>query len=307
MENHEQPVGKQWGWYTTTSGIWQTVYLEPRSLSHIDCFRIHPDIDHGRVAFEVECKETLADFSLTVDIAPPASPSFSISLDLHDGVALGDAEIHPVLLWEPGDPKLYRVTFRLWDSLGQAVDTVRSYFGMRKISTAPADDAPAMLCLNNKPIYLRGALYQSYYPDGVYTAMDARMLLDDISYAISMGFDFLRIHLKIDDPMLLYYADTLGMLLMQDFPNFGEGGDTPTGRRRFQEMMVEAMRRDYNHPSIISWCIFNETWGFGGQNELMKVITPDLRPSTLQEEGVLLANSARCQQRLQSAVWSWRW
>src|SRR4029453_17209006 len=85
---------------------------------------------------------------------------------------------------------------------------------------------------------------------------------------------FLRIHIKIDDPLLLYYADKYGMLIMADFPNFGEGGDTPLGRQRFEAMMREGMKRDFNHPSIFAWCVFNETWGFGGQNLFKDLIYP---------------------------------
>ena len=144
---------------------------------------------------------------------------------------------------------------------------------MRKISARPsADGGPAALCLNDRALYLRGALHQSFYPEGVYTAGDARTLREDIAFAKQAGFDFLRIHIKIDDPLLLHYADTLGMLLMTDFPNFGEGGDTPLGRARFEAMMRAAVERDFNHPAIIAWCMFNETWGFGGQVELMKWI-----------------------------------
>jgi beta-galactosidase/beta-glucuronidase len=171
---------------------------------------------------------------------------------------------------------LYRVVYRLMHE-DRELDAVSSYFGMRKISTlASADEKmPALLCLNNKPIYLRGALYQSYHPDGIYTATDVKTLRNDITFARDAGFDFLRIHIKLDDPLLLYYADTLGILVMQDFPNFGEGGDTPVGRKRFEDMMRGGIARDFNHPSIIAWCLFNETWGFGGQTELMKHITPD--------------------------------
>ena len=154
---------------------------------------------------------------------------------------------------------------------GVVLDEVRTYFGMRKISAElTPDGGPAALALNGRALYLRGALHQSFYPDGVYTAGDARTLRDDIAFAKKAGFDFLRIHIKIDDPLLLYYADTLGMLLMTDFPNFGEGGDTLLGRSRFETMMRAAVERDFNHPSIIAWCMFNETWGFGGQVELMK-------------------------------------
>jgi hypothetical protein len=276
MDNREQPVGKQWGWYTTTSGIWQTVFIEPRHATHIRHFRVVTDIDAGRARFEVFCTNATDDMAVAIDIVPPNAPPHRVRLPVYANVATGDAEIYPITLWDTGDPQLYRVTYRLLDDDGE-YDAVTGYFGMRKISTMPAPDAnaPAMLCLNNKPIYLRGALYQSYHCDGVYTATDARTLHHDIAFAREAGFDFLRVHIKLDDPILLYYADTLGILLMQDFPNFGEGGDTALGRKRFEEMMRLGIQRDFNHPSIIAWCLFNETWGFGGQTELMKVIGPD--------------------------------
>lgn len=288
MDNHEQPVGKQWGWYTPTSGIWQTVFIEPRAREHISHFRVTPDIDEGRVHFEVFCADTADDMVLEIDIVPPDAKPHSVTLKVFADVAVGDVEVYPVTLWDPGDPQLYRVSYRLRRE-EQVLDAVESYFGMRKISTIAASDErmPAMLCLNNKPIYLRGALYQSYHPDGIYTATDARTLRHDIAFARDAGFDFLRIHIKLDDPLLLYYADTLGILLMQDFPNFGEGGDTPLGRKRFEEMMRLGIQRDFNHPSIIAWCLFNETWGFGGQTELMKWIGPDAgkeAPEALKEK-----------------------
>ena len=86
------------------------------------------------------------------------------------------------------------------------------------------------------------------------------MIKNDIASAQKFGFNFLRIHIKIDDPLLYYWADKLGMLLMADFPNFGEGGDTMLGRQRFETMMREGIERDFNHPSIFAWCLFNETW-----------------------------------------------
>ena len=276
MDNRQQPVGKQWGWYTPTSGIWQTVFVEPRAHAHISHFRVVPDIDLGRVRFEVFCRNATDDMSVTVKITPPEAKPHRVTLKLYAGVAVGDAEVDPISLWDPGDPKLYQVTYELRNE-EEEFDEVRGYFGMRKISTVASVDEnmPAMLCLNNKPIYLRGALYQSYHPDGIYTATDARTLRNDIAFAREAGFDFLRIHIKLDDPILLHYADTLGILLMQDFPNFGEGGDTPLGRKRFEEMMRAGIQRDFNHPSIIAWCLFNETWGFGGQTELMKHIGPE--------------------------------
>lgn len=272
MENREQPVGKQWGWYSSVSGIWQTVFIEPRAPAFIERFELTSDIEQKQVHVKVF---TRGGAELALEIASPVGATSSHLLRVTDSIAEGVLPVDPVVLWDPNDPQLYRLTFSLRE--GASVDVVHSYFGMRSLSAQPATDAgaPALLCLNGEPIYIRGALYQSYHAEGVYTAGDAEALRDDILQAKRFGFDLLRVHIKIDDPLLLYYADTMGILLMADFPNFGEGGDTPLGRRRFEEMMRLAIQRDYNHPSIIAWCLFNETWGFGGQAEFVKLINPD--------------------------------
>jgi hypothetical protein len=279
MNNFEQPVGKQWKWYTTTSGIWQTVFIEPRGASYIETFRIYPDIDKATARFELHCRNVTDDAEVLVEIWPPgahngAHSSFTIPIANGRGEQL--TKIEPLFLWDPNTPHLYDVKFTL-RSGETTQDVVRSYFGMRKIDFEQSDDpnVPAQLRLNNLARYLRGALYQSYHPDGVYTASGVDVLKNDIIWAKDFGFNFLRVHIKIDDPLLYYWADKLGMLLMADMPNFGEGGDTPVGRRRWETMMREAIDRDFNHPSIFSWCIFNETWGFGGQVELIKHFDQD--------------------------------
>lgn len=272
MDNHEQPVGKQWSWYTTTSGIWQTVFLEPRPLAHIDHYHITTNIHTGEVHFEIECIDCEEGAPIEVAITSPSGDEFGGTCSVRGGLALFTSKVFPVELWEPDHPNLYQVVLRLTGRQDDHQDVVRTYFGMREITTQAVGDprSPGSLILNGRPIYLRGLLYQSFYPEGVYTAGDASTLRDDILFAKKAGFQFLRIHIKLDDPMFLYYADTLGILIMEDFPNFGEGGDTPLGRRRFEEMMRKGIQRDWNHPSIIAWCLFNETWGFGGQVELVK-------------------------------------
>lgn len=276
MDNHEQPVGKQWCWYTTTSGIWQTVYVEPRAPSFIGCFRIHTDINASTARWSIDCTEA-EGCSITIDVTPPGGESLTLTLPVENNAAEGVLKVTPLKLWNPNEPNLYRAVLRLRRG-EEILDAVRTYFGMRQIDAVRAVEpgAHAVLRLNGVPRYLRGALYQSFYPEGVYTAGSVRTLQNDILAAKKFGFSFLRIHIKIDDPLFLYYADTLGMLIMADFPNFGEGGDTPVGRERFERMLREAIRRDFNHPSIFSWCIFNETWGFGGQLQFVKLIHPAL-------------------------------
>ncbi len=124
---------------------------------------------------------------------------------------MGRVSLPDVSLWDPNDPLLYKLKLTL---LGDIPDVVHSYFGMRSLSERPVAEAgaPAALCLNGRQIYIRGALYQSFFPDGIYTAGDVSVIQNDILFAKSAGFDLLRVHIKIDDPLLFYYADTLGIL-----------------------------------------------------------------------------------------------
>jgi hypothetical protein len=188
-----------------------------------------------------------------------------------------------VVLWDHNRPQLYSLELKL-KSNGQVRDVVRGYFGLRKIDVEAAQgaDVSAAIRLNGVVRYLRGALYQSYHPEGVYTAGSVETLKGDILAAKNAGFNFLRIHIKIDDPLLLHWADKLGILLMADFPNFGEGGDTKLGRQRFEAMMLGCIERDFNHPSIFAWCLFNETWGFGGQTGFLDALLNSPDPAGLQ-------------------------
>jgi hypothetical protein len=291
MDNHEQPVGKQWRWYTTCSGIWQTVYVEPRSSQHIESWRVIPDIDQKIASITVQCASTPNGAAVILDIyAPDGCNGFKGAksehrIDIHGGVGSKTIRIDPLHLWTPNEPSLYKVKLRLLNG-DQCLDYVQSYFGMRKVASSPSDDPnlPETLCLNNVPRYHRGVLHQAYYPEGVYTPSDVERFKHDIAFAKEAGFNFLRVHIKIEDPLLLYYADVMGMLLMCDFPNFGEGGDTPAGRQRYETMMRGAIERDFNHPSIFAWCLFNETWGFGGQVEFVKLFSKDPRDKAPQGE-----------------------
>jgi hypothetical protein len=289
MQNYEQPVGKQWGWYSSASGIWQTVFVEPRAPQFIERFEITTDIEHAAVKFRIFSTD-----GSTVSIAAtsPAGEQFRTTVALKTGVAQAELNVGDPMLWDTSLPQLYSVQFQLHGA--DIDDVVHGYFGMRSLSAESVEGstAPGSLCLNGEPIYLRGALYQSYYADGIYTAGDTQTLRDDIAYAKRVGFDLLRVHIKVDDPMLLYYADTVGILLMCDFPNFGEGGDTERGRGRYEATMRGAIARDFNHPSIVAWCLFNETWGFGGQAEFMKLINtmPPISGAPIKMRGKKLSN-----------------
>ena len=272
MRNHDQPVGKQWGWYSSASGIWQTVFVEPRAANYIERFEITTDIEKNQVRFKIFASDKT---DVRIEITSPTGQKFTDGAAIQNGVADKKCPLGEAILWDPNAPQLYRVTFSLRDG-SDVPDVVHGYFGMRSLAAVAVAEsgAPGTLSLNGEPIYLRGALYQSYHPEGVYTAADVDSIQEDIRCAKRAGFDLLRIHIKVDDPLVLYYADTMGILLMCDLPNFGEGGDTDLGRRRYETTLRRTIARDFNHPSIVAWCLFNETWGFGGQSEFVKLINP---------------------------------
>ncbi len=273
MDNAQQPVGKQWRWYTTTSGIWQTVFVEPRHASHIGAVSHHarPRREHGD--FHVPCAERAKATNSKSYVHPPAAHARSrpALVVIRDGVAAGHVSVPPL---GPVGLIIIRVIPQPTcgcAATGRVLDEVRTYFGMREITRRRRRTAARRRSASTAGRSTCAARCTSRFTRMASTRpATPRRLRDDIAFAKKAGFDFLRIHIKIDDPLLLYYADTLGILLMTDFPNFGEGGDTPLGRARFETMMRAAVERDFNHPSIIAWCMFNETWGFGGQVELIK-------------------------------------
>ncbi|MCG9127410.1 glycoside hydrolase family 2 [Candidatus Poribacteria bacterium] len=259
QDHSEQLAGKQIGWYTRTSGIWQPVILEPRNETYINQCHITPDIDNSTAAFDVTVDGNIAsgteihweceDMSGKVDAADKTEFTVNIPSE-------------KLRLWDVDTPNLYNVTLKLVSG-ESVIDRIYTYFGMRKVSIekAPGGDYN-YIYLNNRPIYLLGALNQSFTPDGVYTFLTDEAIRTDIERAKEFGFNFLRLHIKIDEPRLYYWADKLGMLFMCDIPNFGNY--TEVAKSRLETALRGNIARDFNHPSIISWCVFNETWGLGG-------------------------------------------
>ena len=273
QDHSEQLAGKQIGWYERTSGIWQTVYLEPRHATYIKQCHITPDIDNNTATLDISIGgEVSAGTTLNWQCVSPVAATGSI---LKGSIAFqSDGETPPLRiridipeehlhLWDVDTPHLYHVTLTL-TSGESVIDRVFTYFGMRKVSIAKAPGGDYQyIYLNNRPVYLLGALNQSFNPEGVYTFLTDEAIRRDIERAKEFGFNFLRLHIKVDEPRLYYWADKLGMLFMCDIPNFGSY--TAEAQARFVETLRGNIARDYNHPSIISWCNFNETWGLGGR------------------------------------------
>jgi len=293
----ELPSGKQTGWYTTTSGIWQTVYVEAHGTPYLKLTHITPDIDkkQARLELVLESAEPVAACEIAVTVTEPQQLRAKQTVSLEPGenrVSLV-LDVPEPQLWEPDSPTLYmtEVTLR---SAGDVSDRVQTYFGMRKVSVGKwGDNDFTYIYLNNRPIYLLGALHQSFNPEGIYTHPSDGFIQRDMEETRRLGLNFLRIHIKVEEPRALYWADRSGVMLMCDMPNFSK--HTARARQAWEQTLRDAVARDYNHPSIIAWCDFNETWGLDGRKysrnkghqewvREMYLLTKRLDPTRLVEE-----------------------
>lgn len=264
------PRGKQFWeaestgiWYTRTSGIWQTVWMEPVSPAHIKALRFTSDIDAGSVRVDIMAPEA-AGHSAHIQIAYEGKPVAEATLTLTQSCTstclyLLDSDIFRTnahgngWLWWPWDPHLFTVHVRLLDG-DCCVDCVDSYFGMRKIHTQNG-----MVYLNNRPFYMKLVLDQGYWPDGLLTAPTDQDFQTDIQLAKKLGFNGCRKHQKVEDPRFLYWADRLGFLVWGEIaaPCLYENN----AASRLTREWLEVVERDYNHPSIVCWVPINESWG----------------------------------------------
>lgn len=259
----EQPRGKQYWeresasiFYTRTTGIWQTVWLEPVSQTYLDGIRITPDIDSGQVQIQCDLKNYASGVQIETQITWQGSAVASHTHTVDEAravftlpVGTGD-DLH---LWSPEDPALYDLVLRVRQA-GETLDDVKSYFGMRKIAVENGQ-----VMFNNRPYYMRLVLDQGYHPDGLLTFPSDDTIRQDIELTRAMGFNGARKHQKVEEPRYLYWADRLGLLVWGEMAN----------AYRFSEIAVQritsewqaAIRRDYNHPSIVAWVPINESWG----------------------------------------------
>lgn len=295
------PTGKQVFWYTTTSGIWQTVWLEARPAAHLADLRLTPRREGGDWKLDVQATLSgdAGPAKLSVESADSSVSGKTVSVETKEGVARTTLAIKDPKPWTPESPTLYPLTIRV-SREGQPDDRVETYFGLRTIGRgkAPGGEHESIL-LNGEPVYLRGALDQSFNPEGIYTAPSDAFLRRDIELAKKVGLNFLRIHIKAEEPRRLYWADKLGVMIMEDIPNTWT--QSPAARTAWEATMRATIDRDRNHPSIVAWCLFNETWGLGNGpgygdefkrsvdtqkwvERMWKLVKEDLDPSRLVED-----------------------
>lgn len=263
-----QPRGKQdWQrqphsiWYQRTTGIWQPVWLEPVSPTHINTLRWTPDLDQGMLGLSVQ-----------VQRAEEATLQLRVQLRLH-GVTLADDIYHlqgtemqrqialedagmmsrEQLLWSPEHPNLIDATLTLYAG-HTIVDEVQSYAGLRSV-----DVEHGRFLLNGLPYYLRFALEQGYWPQSHLAAPGEGHLRREVELAKELGFNGVRIHQKVEDPRFLYWCDRLGLLVWGEMANAYIF--SPVSMERLVREWMEVLARDYSHPSIVAWVPLNESWG----------------------------------------------
>jgi beta-galactosidase/beta-glucuronidase len=262
--------------YTSATGIWQTLWLEPVPAAHITNVRLTPDLDAEALRLTVQASAD-AKFKVTAldgdqEIASATGTT---------GQELNLPIPHPHL-WSPADPHLYNLKIELLAD-GKTGDEVGSYFAMRKISLGKDEQGRTRIFLNNKFLFEVGTLDQGYWPDGIYTAPTDEALRYDIEITKKLGFNLIRKHAKVEPPRWYYWTDKLGMLVWQDMPQmFGghNGALTDEAKRQFETEWREELAEFHNHPSIVVWTTFNEGWG---QHDTAKIValTKQLDPSRL--------------------------
>ncbi|AOZ93661.1 glycoside hydrolase family 2 protein [Paenibacillus crassostreae] len=262
------PRGKQFWeeksagiFYTRTTGIWQSVWLEPVPETHIRRIRLTPDIDENNIALDI----FLSGYRPGVVVSVKAAITFKGEFVVEDTFSLrhesANRHIHLEDFndhglgrwWTPEKPNLYDLELTLSVD-GVVADTVKSYFGMRKISIEDGK-----LLLNNRSYFMKMVLDQGYFPEGILTAPSDDELRRDVELTKEMGFNGARKHQKIEDPRYLYWADRLGLLVWGEMANAYQFSESYVAR--MTKEWIQAVERDYNHPCIVAWVPLNESWG----------------------------------------------
>ena len=240
--------------YTRTTGIWQTVWMEAVHKDGLKDVYVIPDLDQSRFVFRPEYYAVQQGQKLRIRVIDNGK---TVGEKTIPATAQSQAEItvRKVKTWSPEDPFLYDIEYDVLSADGEVIDHVKAYAGMRKVQVIGN-----RIYLNDEPVYLRLVLDQGFYPDGIWTAPTDEALKHDIELSMAAGFNGARLHQKIFEPRFHYWADRLGYLTWGESASWGANINRIGSARNFLTEWEETVIRDRNHPSIIMWTPFNETW-----------------------------------------------
>ena len=249
------PLGKQrldpsGIWYTPTSGIWQTVWMEPVAPDHVDSLKLTPDVANSRLGVEAQGVREGVPITAT---AYDGKRKVATARGRTGGpLTLTIDDPH---LWSPDDPFLYDLKVTV------GADRVGSYFGMRSIAVEKVNGVPRTV-LNGKPIFMMATLDQGFWPDGLYTAPTDEALAYDLKVHKQLGFNSVRKHIKVEPDRWFYWADRLGLMVWQDMPAMTAGvNPSAEARAEYEREMKQMIDEHISSPSVVMWVTFNEGWG----------------------------------------------
>jgi len=256
-----QPGGKQsheqesYGcFYTRTTGIWQSVWMEAVDAYGLKGVGIVPDIDINTVTITPTYYNIAKGQTISISVLDGKKRVAKFSGDATEGLPI-QMKIRKPKLWSPENPHLYTLALEVKDANGKVLDKVSSYFGMRKISIEGTH-----ILLNNEPYFQRLVLDQGFYPDGVWTAPSDEALKADIEMSMAVGFNGARLHQKVFEERFYYWADKLGYLVWSEMASWGMDASNPVAGRNFTSEWTNIVEAKRNHPSIVAWTPFNEEW-----------------------------------------------
>lgn len=266
-QDRTQPRGKQYWqrglmgcWYTPTSGIWQSVYLEAVDGLALDRIHVTPDLDAALAHVDITLEQiapVTAQVELTLSFSGRCEKKYLFPFEgRQDRFVLDmrtDDTINAIRAWSPQEPNLYDLSVRLIVD-GKSNDHVRTYFGMRKIEVKDG-----VVYLNGHRLYQRLVLDQGYWPQSLLTPPSDDAIREDVEWTLKLGYNGARKHQKVEDPRYYYWADKLGMLVWGEVPSpYMYDNDMV---RNVAGTLQDFIERDYNHPSIVTWVPLNESWG----------------------------------------------
>ena len=240
--------------YTRVTGIWQTVWMEPVAPQGLKQVTATPDVDQQQIVIRPEFLNESTQHTLTVTLLDGSKRIAQKSVTACNGSSVIIPVKNPKL-WSPESPYLYDLNYTVKDAKGNVVDEVKSYIGMRKVHVANG-----YFYLNNQPYFQRLVLDQGYYPDGVWTAPSDEALKQDIVMSKAVGFNGARLHQKVFEERYYYWADQLGYITWGESASWGLDINDELAARNFIGEWTEIVERDRNHPSLVTWTPFNETW-----------------------------------------------
>ncbi|MET9901137.1 PA14 domain-containing protein [Streptomyces sp. NPDC006446] len=249
------PVGKQrldpsGIWYTPSSGIWQTVWMEPVAADHVDSLKLTPDVRNGRLT--VEPRGVQDGVPVTATAYAGHREVATVTGRTGQPLTLKITDPH---LWSPDDPFLYDL------KVSVGADRVGSYFGMRSIAVEQVNGTPRTV-LNGKPVFMMATLDQGFWPDGLHTAPTDEALAYDLKMHKEMGFNAVRKHIKVEPDRWFYWADRLGLMVWQDMPAMTAGvNPNAASRAEYEREMKQMIDEHISSPSVVMWVTFNEGWG----------------------------------------------